>query len=1385
MNRLLFASKHNMYVGYTHGEKVLFLMTPQFEIISSAKSLAPIILAMYNDSINEVITVGGGYFTAWRFRYNARYILPRKITKLTGYEEAEFTCLVLEPTASRSQRCFLALDSGVVEYSVYDGHFVAHYKDLHSRRITALTFFNPLKYLVTAAKDGCIKVWDKTVSVVMVFVTHTDAVNYLGVHPYGPAFMSASLDRTVRVWSLESCDEIDHTEIQKPVQGLCSQLAYDTFITFSGKSADLWNIQHLYQMNTSVGYRVFSMKHTLHPMFPKRSVLLCKDSSVRLVSPNSGDVITTLLQHPRKGLIDAAYAVAEGTMFVVTGRGSIVKCKTHTNPCTVVAEWEYPSEEFCNYLLVYEYVVDAMLKEDAWRAMKKTVETRSLQDTTKANVTNRNRTLLLGGRKDGYICVFNWKTGKVDFSVDAHGAKGVLSMIANSKEDQLISAGMDNIIKVWRLYPFAEEALAPLMSFYCGHTPSHMVMMKSALCVAFHDHSSATYSVVLYNLITKNRSDHQPNDDHQDTITGLTACHKLRLFATSSLDGTVRIWSDKNQLLRVLRLGVSPHSIGFCNQQGDLLLGIGLHVSKIPHTVYLPKKYLLKMSCMKFLGQQAEPPIPYDENLLNQLNKSDLKRLKNARASLKYDEYTDKLTSDEENEVTREAREREQGYATLEERENELRLLRDGAISCKKKPRRTARTQREALKQFMKLYHNRPKIQLPADKIFQGLQQEVTEKEMEGWIPEKEPTGFFPPTSMQKTKLDEGRTIPVGRGGFVPNSILLRLLWPDPPPVKIPEKRYQPPALQLQRTDDTAKPGEDARSIESYGDVSSTQQKKHDTSDSWFEDELAEREDEEEDKPLSPSNLLSKFEEMLKRSPSLTSENEEVVPVAEPVEKEEVIVKTAQAPFTPRAPAYDPPSEINKPEPLPKREPRPKRPIVKIVSQAPPLPAHPISALPERIPTPPAPPTPLPEFIMQFKGQEWFEKYFPNCNPDTLPKPWTVDAFASLLGRVMKIASYKHKVDISAALMTLHSMEDMEDTNGIARCYLSALNHHNPPTALVHEEKTFILTSLRALQTLRENDQGVIIELMIQYIDGDKDIRATSLDVLLRMGVADPHGYLAQELDSWDTWNLEETNRKSALHKMCQDWLDRWMASFKIHLEDTIEKLRRGQNVHGRLGQRQAAGSQASSTRKRSPGEDSVVDTSPKLERSTDNRPVSQNKKPPHHAITVNLDSVTDSSVLENATFVEAINYFCEITFEKEMEKLRRGPIPPISEEKSGQTKNTVLVLPKIQHKTALVRLGETHTSCCRPKRETSYNTDYRQMPPGASVTQTPDFPPSINLPMKKLYLNPFPSPQDTVDLRFQEPVLITLKSSQKYFIPEQSYCSLSMAHVNTIPAAR
>jgi hypothetical protein len=42
-------------------------------------------------------------------------------------------------------------------YNVFEGSQIEHRKELHVRPITALTFFNPKKYLITGAMDGCSK----------------------------------------------------------------------------------------------------------------------------------------------------------------------------------------------------------------------------------------------------------------------------------------------------------------------------------------------------------------------------------------------------------------------------------------------------------------------------------------------------------------------------------------------------------------------------------------------------------------------------------------------------------------------------------------------------------------------------------------------------------------------------------------------------------------------------------------------------------------------------------------------------------------------------------------------------------------------------------------------------------------------------------------------------------------------------------------------------------------------------------------------------------------------------------------------------------------------------------------------------------------------------
>lgn len=82
--------------------------------------------------------------------------------------------------------------------------------------------------------------------------------------------------------------------------------------------------------------------------------------------------------------------------------------------------------EFCNYLLMYEYVITDDLSKDTWKGMKRAVEVKGIKKNDDNSQSSRvttpkhgvNRTLLLGGRDDGHICVFDWETGEVDFEIE-------------------------------------------------------------------------------------------------------------------------------------------------------------------------------------------------------------------------------------------------------------------------------------------------------------------------------------------------------------------------------------------------------------------------------------------------------------------------------------------------------------------------------------------------------------------------------------------------------------------------------------------------------------------------------------------------------------------------------------------------------------------------------------------------------------------------------------------------------------------------------------------------------------------------------------------------------------------------------------------------------
>ncbi|PAA94634.1 hypothetical protein BOX15_Mlig015780g3 [Macrostomum lignano] len=313
--------------------------------------------------------------------------------------------------------------------------------------------------------------------------------------------------------------------------------------------------------------------------------------------------------------------------------------------------------------------------------------------------------------------------------------------------------------------------------------PVCMSALRSLLLVGFQDAQSATYSVVTYDLEDKSRQDHSPEDDHLDKLTGAAACPKLRLFATVSQDGTLRVWSSANQLLKAVQLHARPQGVAFCSDTGDLLLGIGASLYGIEHRRYLPKMQTRRMAMMHFEPAAPEPLSgEMDARLLAELPFPDRQRLLACRPAHSFDAFADPDPLEEEPDDVEERLAREAAFGTIASRERELRMLRDGDIKPKRRPAATPATKEEAFNKFLSLVADHPVLPPPPKEanldaaVKSALEPPQLPRPKQAYRPDICP-GFFP--SQDAAVRPQAGLAPIPRGGCVPNSVLAKLLWPQ------------------------------------------------------------------------------------------------------------------------------------------------------------------------------------------------------------------------------------------------------------------------------------------------------------------------------------------------------------------------------------------------------------------------------------------------------------------------------------------------------------------------------------------------------------------------------------------------------------------------------
>ncbi|XP_057197521.1 uncharacterized protein LOC130558855 isoform X2 [Triplophysa rosa] len=538
-----------------------------------------------------------------------------------------------------------------------------------------------------------------------------------------------------------------------------------TFFSYSSNSVDLWTLNCLYnlhcRMDGALGGPIRQISTPpCPPSLPACALCIQGNSNVTIVATETGEVLT---RFQAKGRIRCAdYCVPKEILLVLTEDRVVTILSTMTNPVTPLDEWhkieqwDWPGGQVkanigkvcC--MVLYSKIIDTQSALEEWKSL----QMQKAHKPKKIKLNAKNRFLVILGHCGGCVSVLNMHSGKVLYRIPAHNNQDITSIQAYPDSGYLLTTGEDKALLVWNVSP-SLQYLSLYFSVCCDLPPVRSALMGTQLILALQNPENDICSLVQYSLESQRRSDHQPNDDHHHKITGLCACHQLNVFASSSQDGTVQIWDKENRLLRILQLNAEPECLAYCEESGDLLLGITGDLYRISYT-QLHSKRNDKWDSDSDLPTSWIPTKSYKCRKENCVAKKDSpERLK------------DTCMLD---------------FGALMARHKDLESLRKGEVECKKRKPATIQTKQEAFNNYMRLmYMKPPDIKIPEEDMFDVNAELFPPKlpELCPLTPPSFPEGFFPNHRMAKRLHSSNKQTTQAPLGFIPNSVLVGQLWPD------------------------------------------------------------------------------------------------------------------------------------------------------------------------------------------------------------------------------------------------------------------------------------------------------------------------------------------------------------------------------------------------------------------------------------------------------------------------------------------------------------------------------------------------------------------------------------------------------------------------------
>lgn len=301
--------------------------------------------------------------------------------------------------------------------------------------ITAVVYYAPFRYTITASRKGIIRVWNNQFSLLYELGGHIKTVTALIIAEENPAWrpagsfpylISASQDSTIKIWNLESAQCVQSLHTVDHVIAL-KMIKKDTFYYATKSEFCVANINTLYSCFNRVNSdALFFERVEASTKVPARILSFMSDNSVRLFNPATGAQLGVGFPTDTDNTIKRVSSVAShGTIAVLFTNGQLALYVSNTNPFTIV-ELRYTGH----------------LEEINFINQICTVPIPGPDDGSK----------LLGGTKAGQIVMLATSAKEPDFQpiCQAHFGE-ILLMEVDKTRKILVTHGSDSTLKLWQI----------------------------------------------------------------------------------------------------------------------------------------------------------------------------------------------------------------------------------------------------------------------------------------------------------------------------------------------------------------------------------------------------------------------------------------------------------------------------------------------------------------------------------------------------------------------------------------------------------------------------------------------------------------------------------------------------------------------------------------------------------------------------------------------------------------------------------------------------------------------------------------------------------------------------------------------------------------------